>query len=149
MSILWFHWPLWLRRVKTPPSQRPHIPLSGPVAWGLSPRLLLEQVRQHKLEPRPGEGLNGTVARPCSLFQVRVEFAQALHDVPSLLVGPLTLRIHRSRSLRELWHLRASVRALIAQTWGEDEAQRRLARLQRHFPRFAYTLEPARAAKQG
>lgn len=134
MSIVWFHWPIWLASPKT---RRVNIPLSGPVQLDVPARLLLEESRRIPLEPRPEDSTHAKMARPCSLFQVRVEFAQALQDVPSLRVGDLSLRIHRCRSLRELWHLRSELRELITQGLGEPTAQQRMARLQRHFPRFA------------
>ncbi len=144
MSIDWFHWPIWLA---SPRPRRVGNPVSGPLYPDVPARLLLEESRRIPLEPRPEDSMHAKLARPCSLFQVRVEFAQALHDVPSLRVGELCVRIHRSRSLRELWHLRTELHELITQTLGDTVAQQRMRRLQRHFPRFAPRVAAAAASR--
>ena len=46
----------------------------------------------------------------------------------------LRSRIEMSRSLRELWHLRADVFEIVAENRGEGEAKARVAALNHHFP---------------
>ncbi len=43
-------------------------------------------------------------------------------------------RIEYAKSMRELWHLRAEVFALVSLELSQIEADRRLAMLNRHFP---------------
>lgn len=65
---------------------------------------------------------------------VRQDFLLALSDVDRQLSGPLIGRVDGARSLRELWHLRADVYSVIGRAHSQVEAERRLARLNRHFP---------------
>ena len=68
------------------------------------------------------------------LRAVREEFALALDDIGSQHAEFLQHRIRHIRSMRELWHLRAEVFGLVATRHSQDEAQRRMAALNRHFP---------------
>jgi len=72
---------------------------------------------------------------------VRLEFAEAVADVPTRAADELAHRIHQARSLRELWHLRADVFNVVSCHCDQAQARSRLARLNRHFP--------ARAPKSG
>jgi len=65
---------------------------------------------------------------------VRIEFVDALEDIPTLTADQLDVRIRHARSLRELWHLRADIYGLVGLQHGQIEAERRLGRLNRHFP---------------
>ena len=73
--------------------------------------------------------------------EVRLEFADAVADIPTLSAHRLTTRIHAARSLRELWHLRADVFNTVSCHCSQAQAHVRLSRLNRHFP--------ARAPKSG
>ena len=66
--------------------------------------------------------------------RVREEFLQSLADIRTQQAGELQGRIHTSRSLRDLWHLRPEVFKLVAIRFSQAEAQNRLDRLNRHFP---------------
>jgi hypothetical protein len=66
------------------------------------------------------------------LEQVRLEFAAQFADLPC--DAALRERVERARSLRELWHLRMAIYTAIATAFDQSEAERRLARLNRHFP---------------
>lgn len=74
-------------------------------------------------------------ARPVNrLALVKQEFHDSLSDVPGELAHDLIDRIERARSLREMWHLRSSLYGEVAMALDQGEAERRLARLNRHFP---------------
>lgn len=69
---------------------------------------------------------------------VRQEFLDSLADVPTVPdTFTVSERIHRARSLRDLWHLRAEVYRLVAVHHSQQEAEARLNNLNRHFPRKA------------
>jgi hypothetical protein len=66
---------------------------------------------------------------------VRSDFMQALTDVGAGEDAiALRERVQQARSLRELWHVRAETYRLIGIAHSQFEAERRLARLNRHFP---------------
>jgi len=68
------------------------------------------------------------------LSVIRLEFIACLQDVETRRAGILSIRLRRTNSLRELWHLRTEVFNAVAQHNGQAEATARLARLNRHFP---------------
>jgi hypothetical protein len=68
------------------------------------------------------------------LAKVKTEFNGALWDMQSLQANAMRDQIEQSRSLRELWHLRAQVFKVISVHRGQIEAQLRLAGLDAHFP---------------
>ncbi len=77
-------------------------------------------------------------ARPVNrLALVKAEFQESLADLADL-ADPRTQtvldQIARARSLRELWHLRSPVYGAVALAMTQNEAEQRLARLNRHFP---------------
>lgn len=65
---------------------------------------------------------------------VRAEFLHCLADVSHPEADALARRVELSRSLRELWHLRAEVYRLVSISHDQVCAEQRLARLNRHFP---------------
>lgn len=71
---------------------------------------------------------------PTRVLRVREEFSQQMADLPGREADLLRDAIGCARSLRELWHLRPTVYHLVALHHSQDEAERRLARLNRHFP---------------
>jgi len=81
----------------------------------------------------PHRSLRQPEQRAAPLMAVRAEFVDAMADLHGPAVGLLTAHVRRARSLRELWHLRADVYSAVATEASEGEAQRRLARLNRHF----------------
>jgi hypothetical protein len=82
------------------------------------------------MAPSPLEG----APRPTRLAQVRDDFLATLDDIASEPAEGLRQRVLQSLSLRELWHLRADVFSATALAHSQAEAERRLARLNRHFP---------------
>lgn len=74
--------------------------------------------------PRVLQGLN----------QVKTEFLSVVWDLQSYSATHTRESITQARSLRELWHLRASVFNVIATHRGQAEAYRRLESLNQHFP---------------
>jgi hypothetical protein len=74
-------------------------------------------------------------SRPVNrLASVKDEFLSAMTDLSGTAAEVLCERIARARSLRELWHLRAPVYGLLATAMNQSEAERRMNRLNRHFP---------------
>lgn len=69
-----------------------------------------------------------------ALAAARKDFFAAVADLELPAAGALLDRIEFARSLRELWHLRAEVFALVSLELSQLEADRRLARLNAHFP---------------
>lgn len=65
---------------------------------------------------------------------VRDDFMHAIADLPGEAPHGLRHRIAHARSLRELWHLRAEVFSLVGLEHAQLEAERRVLRLNRHFP---------------
>jgi hypothetical protein len=68
------------------------------------------------------------------LAEARLDFADALADLCSPQAEDLHERIRQARSLRELWHLRSELFSLVSVHRGQQDAQARLAALNRHFP---------------
>lgn len=68
------------------------------------------------------------------LALVKNEFRLSLDDLMAPEAAQLGDRIERARSLRELWHLRSTLYGLLATEFNQAEAERRLLRLNRHFP---------------
>ena len=74
-------------------------------------------------------------ARPVNrLALVKTEFRDSLCDLDTVSAQHLLERIERARSLREMWHLRSSLSGEVSIRLNQGEAERRLARLNRHFP---------------
>lgn len=71
---------------------------------------------------------------PGRLPPVRSDFLDTIADVAADLARDLAQRIDRARTLRELWHLRTEVYRVVAVQHSQFEAERRVARLNRHFP---------------
>ncbi|MES2715026.1 MAG: hypothetical protein V4795_04640 [Pseudomonadota bacterium] len=87
-------------------------------------------------------------ARPVNrLALAKTEFRDSLSDLDGPPAQNLLDRIERARSLREMWHLRSSLYGEVSMALSQAEAERRLSRLNRHFPTRApraalATLEP-------
>jgi hypothetical protein len=74
-------------------------------------------------------------SRPVNrLALAKAEFRDSLGDVGTQPAADLLQRIERARSLREMWHLRSSLYGELSMALSQPEAERRLARLNRHFP---------------
>jgi hypothetical protein len=71
---------------------------------------------------------------PARLPAARNDFLAALGDIDCGEAAELRARIGRTQSLRELWHARAEVFRVVGLAFSESEAERRVARLNRHFP---------------
>jgi hypothetical protein len=92
-------------------------------------------------EPALRRALRWLAARPMvedaslrRLQTIREEFAIALEDLDSQHAKFLQHRIRHIRSLRELWHVRSEMFGLIARARSQEEAERRIMPLNRHFP---------------
>jgi hypothetical protein len=65
---------------------------------------------------------------------VRQDFRDSVHDISTDAARALCTRIDQARTLREMWHLRSDLYSVVAVFHSQHEAERRLARLNRHFP---------------
>jgi len=79
----------------------------------------------------------GRRGRSDALAAARLDFAEALYDVRTPGAAVVLDRIAVARSLHDLWHLREDMFSRIARHIDQAEAERRLAELDRHFPRRA------------
>lgn len=86
-------------------------------------------------------GWNGTplqedtgVDRSLVLAAARQDFFQSVVDLTLPAAAKLLDRIEFARTMRDLWHLRAEVFALVSLERSQQEADRRLTLLNRHFP---------------
>lgn len=121
----------------TPPAQfAPAQPLWK--AWG---KAFWNWLWDNGESPRPLASANG-------LRAIKTEFVASLWDLQSLRANQVRDQIETSRSLRELWHLRAEVFKVISTHRGQIEAQLRLDALDSHFPvRASPKAEEVRSAK--
>ena len=78
------------------------------------------------------------------LARVRADFSASLIDINTASALKVQRRIALAPSLHELWHVRSEVFDLVSHQLDQSEAERRLSRLNRHFPSRA--ARPARAA---
>ena len=74
-------------------------------------------------------------ARRRAVVAARRDFAEALADVDTDAAADMLEQVAAKRSLHELWHCGAEVFGRVAQRHGQTEAARRLAAIDRHFPR--------------
>lgn len=69
-----------------------------------------------------------------ALERAREDFVAAIDDLEGPRAARLAHAVQRALTLRDLWYLRAEVYSLVAGTFGQPEAEARLAPLNRHFP---------------
>ena len=72
--------------------------------------------------------------RTARMAAAREDFFASVADLTLPAASVLLDRIEFAKSMRELWHLRAEVFALVSIELDQLEADRRLATLNRHFP---------------
>lgn len=77
----------------------------------------------------------GRRARREAVAAARLDFAEALNDIGTDGAADALDRIAVMRSLHELWYLRADIFSRVAECHDQAEAARRLAAIDRHFPR--------------
>lgn len=77
---------------------------------------------------------SGRAAPVNRLALAREEFLKALNGLQGEEAEALQGRIERTRSLRELWHLRSTLYGLVSMQCSQGLAEQRLVRLNRHFP---------------
>lgn len=121
--------PLWRPRstLSTPSAFRVEV---RPPSLRHAPASLGQRLLFWLLAPAPQEA-----APPINrLPGVKVDFLACLNDVASVPTSTLRSSIEAACSLRELWHLRAEVYNCVGRAHSEVEAERRLQRLNRHFP---------------
>jgi hypothetical protein len=103
---------------------------ASPPSLRHSPNTAWQRLVFWLLAPAPQEA-----APPLNrLPAVRDDFLEAVADVPGETAHGLRHRIVHAHSLRDLWHLRADVFSLVGLEHSQWEAERRLLRLNRHFP---------------
>lgn len=86
------------------------------------------------LNGHPWAPPSGVASRGAMLLPAQRDFVHELADLRSVEAGRLQFAVWRARSLQDLWHLRVAVFAAIAHRLGQQEAEARLLRLNRHFP---------------
>jgi hypothetical protein len=121
--------PLWRPRstLSTPSAFRVEV---RPPSLRHAPASLGQRLLFWLLAPAPQEA-----APPINrLPGVKVDFLACLNDVASVPTSTLRASIEAACSLRELWHLRAEAYNCVGRAHSEVEAERRLQRLNRHFP---------------
>ena len=121
--------PLWRPRstLNTPSAFRVEV---RPPSLRHAPSSLGQRLLFWLLAPAPQEA-----APPINrLPGVKSDFLACLNDVHCPASDTLRSAINGSRSLRELWHLRAEVYNGVAIQFNQHEAELRLARLNHHFP---------------
>jgi hypothetical protein len=74
---------------------------------------------------------------------VRADFLACLADADDEEAREIGRHIRRARSLRELWHLRATLFSYLGCHLSQSEAQRRVQALDRHFGGRAFRSTPA------
>lgn len=111
-------------RLEVCPPQRPH-----------APRDWLARVKGWLVAGWPGSGSADSPMneRSAALAAARQDFFAAVADLQLPAAAALLDRIEFAKSMRELWHLRADVFALVSLERSQIEADRRLAMLNRHF----------------
>ena len=122
----------WLRSTfgGPPSAQHSRVEVCPPALWPSS--LTFWGRAKRWLERSPWMPENH---RPVNrLALVKEEFRTTLRDLDSADALALRDRIERARSLRELWHLRSVLYGLLATGFDQVEADRQMARLNRHFP---------------
>lgn len=116
------------------------------------PRSAERRASAGRIESCPPEGWRasrgwtaplGQRRRHEAVASARLDFADALIDVRSQRAILTLERIAVARSLHDLWELRETVFALVSQRHDQAEADRRLAALDRHFPRRIHRFAPA------
>ncbi len=128
-----------MRTLRLIPLWRPRSTLSTPSAFRVevrppslrhAPASLGQRVLFWLLAPAPQEA-----APPINrLPGVKRDFLAALADVEGPAAERLRDAVDHCQSLRELWHLRAAVFNVVGRGHSEHEAERRIERLNRHFP---------------
>jgi hypothetical protein len=112
---------------------------SGNSADGRGTEQTAESIWHSLLRWMPGELEAGAGALPCqsvSLNDVpsaRAAFEACLCGLHAADIEELQRSIRRSRSLRDLWHLRTWLYTEVAKAFSQSEAELRLNRLNAHF----------------
>lgn len=128
-----------MRTLRLLPFWRPRSTLNTPSAFRVevrppslrhAPATLGQRLLFWLMAPAPQEA-----APPINrLPGVKQDFLACLDDVDLPQADGLRNAIGGARSLRELWHLRTEVYGLVGRAHAELIADRRLERLNRHFP---------------
>lgn len=136
----------WMRRLvnrRVPPTSslmNTRIEVCPPELW---PSSLGWRAKVRRwLDSHPGWLPSTSVPPVDQLTLAREEFLACLADLSGDDPWELAERIARARSLRELWHLRSRVFGVVAVTLNQAEAERRIERLNRHFPVRAQRTAP-------
>ena len=81
-------------------------------------------------------GFTQAAGRPAdrALAAARSTFLAGVADIPGPRSAELQKRICAAAGLRDLWHLRSDIFALVSHALDQSTAQARLATLNKHFP---------------
>ena len=115
---------------------RPARPEICPPQRQHAPQHWLGRVKNWLVTGCPGTSTPASILpeRSLALTAARQDFFAAAADLKLPAAAALLDRIEYAKSMRELWHLRAEVFALVSLELSQLEADRRLATLNRHFP---------------
>lgn len=127
MSPLLALWPRRSRRAAPTSTLNSRIEVCPPALWPSSVTLW------GRLE-RWWQARSDRAAPVNRLAVAREDFIAALRDLRGEEPELLQCRIERARSLRELWHLRSTLYGLVSLQCSQQDAEGRLAQLNRHFP---------------
>ena len=72
--------------------------------------------------------------RERALAAARSTFLSGVTDIPTARSAELQQRIRSAKGLRDLWHLRSDIFALVSHAKDQTTAQALLATLNKHFP---------------
>lgn len=106
-----------------PPAAAPRKPLGRLATWLRGP--WVEGTDAERLRSDGDEA---------QLQRARADFVGQLEDIRSRDAEQLCHRVEMATSLRDLWHLRSRLFDLVARQQSQQDAERRLARLNVHFP---------------
>jgi len=143
----------WLRPAAPPPRER-----AGLGRWqaSINPPALYraDSFFQTLLRWMPGEtdawdaiGNSRNVGAHDELPMMRARFIAQLDDIHRDDVETLLARIKRSRSPRDLWHLRPAVYTMVARALDQTEAEHRMNCLNRLFPSRAGAAQAGRKTR--
>lgn len=129
--------PVFFRRAAAAGLRREVCPPLGRVPLSRRLRGWLEAQLDPDATQSPGEDAPSRSPARRNLdpvLRVQRDFARELADIPTPQAGLVLAAVWRARNLQDLWHLRVPVFDSVARHFDQQQAEARLARLNRHFP---------------
>lgn len=143
----------WLRPSAPPTGERTYL---GRWQASINPPALYrgDSFFQTLMRWMPGEtdawdaiGHGRSIGAHDELPVLRARFIAQLDDIHRDDVEALLARIRRSRSLRDLWHLRPALYNMVARALDQTEAEHRMNCLNQLFPARAGAAKPGRRVR--